>query len=113
MLPSVVTKQTEVQSAVSAVAEQLNPDVQYIRYDIGQDWSGDWAIFFRIVLSNEASKKRLREIATQVVWRLGERIDFTALGVIPYHNFRSAAEQEILQEPAWMPTGPYQSGRIQ
>lgn len=56
-LPSVVTKETEVHSAV---AELLKPDVQYIRFDIGRDWSGDWALFFRVVLSDEASTHRLR-----------------------------------------------------
>jgi hypothetical protein len=108
MYPSIVPRQQEVQTAVNAVAKQLYPDVRYIRYDVGQDWSGDWAVFFRIVLSDEASTNRLREIATQVVWRLAESIDFRALGVIPYHNFRSASEQALLQEPAWMPTPPYQ-----
>lgn len=73
----------------------------HIRYDIGRDWSGDWAIFFRTLLSDEASKNRLREVATEVVWRLAERLDFPSMGLIPYHNFRSESEQAVLQEEAW------------
>jgi len=107
-LPTVVAKPAEIHSAVQSVADLLKPDVQYIRYDAGQDWSGDWAIFFRIVLSDEASSRRLRDVAALVVSILDERIDFSSLGVIPYHNFRSASEQAVLQEPAWMPTGPFQ-----
>jgi hypothetical protein len=57
--------------------------VAYIRYDIGQDWSDQWAIFFRVLLSDEAGDKRLREVATQVVWRLAERLNFGELGLFP------------------------------
>jgi hypothetical protein len=101
IVPSAITKQTEINQAVAGVAQQLKPDVVHIRYEIGQDWSGDWAIFFRVVLSDEASQKRLRDVATKVVWRLAERLDFPALDVFPYHNFRSVSEQAVLQEEAW------------
>jgi hypothetical protein len=99
--PSALTKQAEVNSAISEVVRSLSPDVVHIRYDIGRDWSGDWAIFFRIMLSDEASRARLRETTTQVVWRLADRLDFTSLGLIPYHNFRSVSEQSVLREEAW------------
>jgi hypothetical protein len=111
-LPAAVNKQPEVQSGVSAVTEQLKPDVLYIRYELGEDWSGDWAMFFRVVLSDEAAAKRLHETAKQVISQIEEQIDFSALGVFPYYNFRSASEQADLQEPAWMPTGPYRPGLI-
>ena len=102
-LPSSVTfdKQASINAAVSEVVSLLAPDVVHIRYDIGRDWSGDWAIFFRVLLSDEASKKRLREVVTQVVWRLAERLDFASMGLFPYHNFRSVSEQAVLQEEAW------------
>jgi hypothetical protein len=100
-LSSAVTKQPEINAAVSEVVRLLAPDVVHIRYDIGRDWSGDWAIFFRVLLSDEASRARLREVATQVVWRLAERLDFPAMGLFPYHNFRSVSEQDVLREEAW------------
>ena len=34
-----------------------------------------------------------------VVWGLARQLDFPAMGVFPYHNFRSVSEQEALQEP--------------
>ncbi len=100
-LPIAVPRQPQIDAAVAEVAAQLAPDVVHIRYEIGQDWSGQWAIFFRVLLSDDASKKRLREVATRVVWRLADRLDFPALGVFPYHNFRSVSEQAVLQEEAW------------
>lgn len=79
----------------------LAPDVVRIRYEIGKDWSGEWAIFFRIVLTDDAAKNRLRAARTKVVWSLDQQLDFPGLGVYPYHNFRSVSEQASMQEPAW------------
>jgi len=101
LVPGVTTQQPAINAAVSEVARLLAPDVQHIRYDIAQDWSGDWAIFFRIVLSDEASKVRLREITRKVVSVLDARVDFCAMGLLAYHNFRSVSEQAVLQEEAW------------
>ena len=67
-LPSAVTKQSEIQAAINEVERNLAPDVVRIRYDIGEDWSGQWAIFFRIVLTDEAARRSLCEVATKVVW---------------------------------------------
>ena len=100
-LPSAVTKQTEIGAAVAEVVKLLSPDVVRIRYDIGEDWSGQWAIFFRVVLTDDAARRRLSKIAGNVVSRLAERLDFQGMGVFPYHNFRSASEQAALREEAW------------
>jgi hypothetical protein len=100
-LPSAVAKQSEIEAAIRQVAHELAPDVVRIRYDIGEDWSGQWAIFFKVVLSDDAAKGRLREVATKVVRGLAKRLDFSIMGVFPYHNFRSVSEQAALQEPAW------------
>ena len=99
--PLAIAKRPEINAAVSEVVRLLAPDVVHIRYDIGQDWSGDWAVFFRIVVSDEASRMRLREVATEVVWRLADRLDFSSMGLFPYHNFRSVSEQAVLREEAW------------
>jgi|ERR1019366_657768 hypothetical protein len=101
-LPSAVTKQSEVQAAVDEVERNLAPDVVRIRYEIGEDWSGQWAIFFRIVLTDEAARRRLRDVGAKVVWGLAQQLDLPAMGVFRYHNFRSVSEQEALQEPAWV-----------
>lgn len=100
-LPSAVTKQSEIQAAIDQVERSLAPDVVRIRYEIAEDWSGQWAIFFRIVLSDDAAKRRLRDVASKVVWGLARQLDFPGMGVFPYHNFRSTSEQAMLQEEAW------------
>ncbi len=100
-LPSAVTKQAEIDAAIQRVEQSIGPDVVRIRYEIGEDWSGQWSIFFRIVLKDDAARRRLRDVATNVVWGLAQQLDFPAMGVFPYHNFRSESEQAMLQEPAW------------
>lgn len=100
-LPSAVTRQSEIDGAVARVQQSIGPDVVRIRYEIGEDWSGQWAIFFRIVLTDDAARIRLRDVATRVVRGLAQQLDYPGLGVFPYHNFRSVSEQAVLQEPAW------------
>jgi hypothetical protein len=101
ILPSAVAKPLEINAAISEAVRLLAPDVVRIRYDIGPDWSGDWAIFFRVLVSDEASERRLRELAKQVVSHLEERLDFRSMGVFAYYNFRTVSEQDALQEEAW------------
>jgi hypothetical protein len=100
-LPSAVTKQAEIEAAIARVQQSIGPDVVRIRYEIGEDWSGQWAIFFRILLTDDAARRRLRDVATKVVWELARQLDFPGMGVFPYHNFRSVSEQSMLQEPTW------------
>jgi hypothetical protein len=101
IVPAGVVRQAEIANAVAHVERSLAPDVAHIFYEIGNDWSGDWAIFFRVVLSDDASKNRLRQVATNLVWRLADALDFHALGLVPYHNFRSESEQASLREDVW------------
>jgi hypothetical protein len=73
------------------------PDVVRIPDEIG---SGQWAMFFRIVLTDDAARRRLRDVAPRLVGGLAQQLDFPGMGVFHYHNFRSVSEQAML-EPAW------------
>ena len=101
MEPPAVSRQSEIQEAISEAERNLAPDIVRIRYEIAKDWSGEWAIFFRIVLTDDAAKRRLRDSRTKVLRSLDQQLDFPGLGVYAYHNFRSVSEQAALQEPAW------------
>jgi hypothetical protein len=93
-LPIAVQAQPKINAAVAAVLRELTPAVQGIDYEIAQDWSGQWAIFFRVLLSDEASKRaHLRNVVTQVVSRVSEKIDIPGLGLFPYFDFQSQSEQ--------------------
>jgi hypothetical protein len=101
IMPAAMMQQAKIEAEVRVVEANLRPDVARIRYEIGEDWSGRWAVFFRVVLSDDAAKHRLRETARKVESRLAERLDFQELGVFAYHNFRSESEQAALREKAW------------
>ena len=101
MYPPALSRQSEIQAAIDATEKSLAPDVVHIRYEIGKDWSDEWAVFFRIVLTDDAAKRRLHEVATKVERGLDQHLDFPGLGVYAYHNYRSVSEQAALREPAW------------
>ena len=91
----------EINAAIQRIVRHLTPRVQYIRYDVGEDWSGDWGIFFRVVLSDDASRSDLHQVTSDVARMMTELVDFNAMGVIPYFNFRSQSELSEFREPAW------------
>jgi hypothetical protein len=90
-----------IEPVVRAVETDLKPHVIRIRYSVGTDWSDEPAVYFRVVLSDDAAANRLGEIANEVRKRLDGRLDFSALGLRPYHNFRSESEQAALRDEAW------------
>ncbi len=100
-VPVAVVHQTDIKAGVAEVEQALLPDVVRINYEVGTDWSGDWAIFFRILLSDDAGARRLMDTANTVIGQLGQRFDFATMGLFPYHNFRTVSEQAVLREKAW------------
>ncbi len=101
-LPTEVRKQPQINAVVSEVVKLLAPNVVRIRYDIDQDWSGDWAVFFRVLLSDEAADERnIGAVVRQVIDRMEERLDLPELGMFPHFNFRSESEQAKRRDPAW------------
>ena len=94
--------QPPIEQAVLATLNALGPDVVRIRYSFGTDWSGEPSIFFRIVLSDAASRPaRLKEVSQRVALRLMNEVMSDEFGVHAYFNFRSESEQAALKEPDW------------
>jgi len=94
--------QREVEQAVQRARVALAPDVVRINYSFGSDWTGDPSIFFRVLLSDAASRPRnLPEIAQNVESCLMSEVRSDELGVHAYFNFRGESEQANLREPAW------------
>lgn len=102
IVPSSFVKQQEIEAALDTVAKNLAPDVVRIRFSLGQDWTGEDAIFFRVVLSDPASaSRRLLRVTQRVTEAIMDAVQPRALGLEPYFNFRSATEQAELREEAW------------
>jgi hypothetical protein len=98
-----VVNQTKLANEVNKAVRKLGKDVVRVRYNVGTDWSGDPAIYFRIVLSDAASREdRLGDVAGRIRTILFEEIrPYENWGLIPYFNFRSKSEQAKRNEPEW------------
>lgn len=94
--------QQRIAKGVAKASQVLSPDVVHIRYSLDEDWSGSGAVFFRILLSDQASDRaKLREVARRVSATLVNEVQPDQLGLQAYSNFRSQSEQAKLQEEAW------------
>ena len=96
-------RQAQLDEAVGYLKPALGSDVVTLRYTLGQDWSGEPAIFFRVVLSEQASRRdQLRSATHQIENAIMQRLQpLEEWGVLPYFSFRSLSEQAALQEEAW------------
>ena len=90
------------QEQVDRIARDLAPDVVRIRVDIKPDWNENPAIYFRVTLSDEASRRDpLRDVTGLVRAKLAEELRLEDLDHIAYFRFRSNGEQAQLQDQAW------------
>jgi hypothetical protein len=101
-MPIRFVQQPPVEEAVVSVQRALAPDVVRIRYSFDDDWTGEPSIFFRILLSDAATRPGKRwEVAQRVTERLRDEVRSDEYGLHDYFNFRSESEQAELKDPAW------------
>ncbi len=101
-IPVRYVDQAEVAAAVDRAVLKMGDDVVRVRHAIREDTSGDPALYFRIVLADEASQRsRLSEVRNRVESILKEEIRPYEIGLIPYFRYRSKSEMAVLSEPEW------------
>jgi hypothetical protein len=102
VIPMRAAKEKKIAAAVKRAERKLKPEVVRIRFNLGFDYFGDPSVFFRIVLSDEASRiERLGEVTRRATETLRNGFDEDELGLLPYFTYRSLSEQTELNEPAW------------
>jgi len=103
VVPKAFAQQGQFAAAVAEVEQQLQPRVVRIRYTLGEDWTGDPAVFFRITLPDDAPRTdHLFGTADGISTAIEQRIEpLEQWGVLPYFRFRRQSEQARLNEPAW------------
>ena len=89
----------ELDQAIHNIRPDLGPNVVDLTYTLGEDWSGDPAIFFTIVLSDRAAKQdQLYKLTSEIQDMMVQHIEpLEQWGVLPYFSYRSQAEQAALQ----------------
>ena len=102
-IPRGVAQRAALDAAIQEIVSTLGPDVVRVRYTLGEDWTGDDAIFFRVLLSDHASKRRrLLQVTNRVRDRIVQTLEpVEEWGLLPYFEFRSESEQAALKEKAW------------
>ena len=100
-LPTAFAQPARFQAAVARAARSLDPQVVSIIPTLGNDWSGDPAVFFMVILSDSASRReQLLKISNQVSQAIVQQVrPLEEWGVLPYFNFRSQSEQAKLNQP--------------
>ncbi len=92
----------EFEEKVQQTARKFPDDVVRIRYSFDEDWSGDPAIYFRVVLSDDASRReRLWATSQRIRKALEQELQLNESDYLSYFNFRSKSEEDKLKEPAW------------
>lgn len=83
--------------------QKLGPEVVRVRYNVGDDMSGDRSIFFRIVLTDTASREEiLADISGDITTVFYDEFrPYENWGLIPYFSFRSQSEQAARHDAAW------------
>jgi hypothetical protein len=100
-VPTAFAQQARFKAAVARVAQRLAPHVVSIIPTLGNDWSGEPAVFFMVILADAASRRdQLLNISNQVSQAIVEQVQpLEQWGVLPYFNFRSQSEQAKLNQP--------------
>ena len=95
--------QSQVEDLVRKAEMSLASDVLRIRYSLGWDWSGDPSVYFRVVLSNAASKgERLGEVSQAVIRMISDDLYEVGVDLQPYFSFRSESETKAAPEEGWI-----------
>ena len=94
-VPIAFVNQTQLSTAVTQAVQTLGREVVRLRHTIGEDTSGDPAIFFRIVLADWAvDEETLADVAGKISTTLiNELRPYENWGLLPYFSFRSNSEQ--------------------
>jgi hypothetical protein len=99
-LPRAFAQQPLFQSAVARAAQGLMPNVVGIIPTLDNDWMGQPAVFFMVILSDAASRRdQLLKVTNHVSSVIVQQVQpLEQWGVLPYFNFRSQSEQAKINQ---------------
>jgi hypothetical protein len=112
VVPSFLINQAEIAKGVKKVEKKFRPDVVRISYEIRENWMGDPAIYFRVLLSDEAADRFTTAVVSktstghELPRHVRDAIDalidpLGKWGLFPHVSFRSVSEQAYLKDKDW------------
>jgi hypothetical protein len=103
MVPTGIVRQSQLAGDIRKAIRKLGKDVVRVNHSFGTDSTGDAAIFFRIVLTDAASREdKLASVTGRIMRILDEELRAQEnWGLLTYFTFRSASEQRQRDDPDW------------
>ena len=97
-----LVNQGAIDLAVRRVEREFSPDVVRIGYSFEDDSTGAPAIFFRILVRDDAAPiNHLKDLARRLSIALMNEVRTDENGLRSVFNYRTVSEQQELQDPAW------------
>jgi hypothetical protein len=103
-VPTGFIPQAQLDDEIKTAIGKLNPnEVAHVAFSISDDSTNTPALFFRIILQDQASREdRLGDVTERVATTLFDLIrPFENWGLTPYFSFRSVSEQMLRRDPEW------------
>jgi hypothetical protein len=102
MSPLKSAQRAQIDQIVEQVKQEHRKIVHQIRWELGNDWTGDPCLYFRVVMRDSATRgNRLHRATSTVQKALLDRLNPLELDLFCYFNYRSESEQAELREPSW------------
>ena len=103
MVPVGYIHPADLAAEIERVKANFGPDVVHVKFTVGPDTGGDPAIYFRIVLTDAASRREnLAEVSQRIRTLVFDELHPQEnWELYPYFSFRSKSEYTDLNDPAW------------
>lgn len=110
--PLINITEQEFADAVATIEAEFKPrGVVRIRFNLGEDWDGDPAMYFRVVVTDEAATVRERigefefvgigNLGQEILQAIDDRIAPYEYGMFAHLNVRTESEQAQSGDPEW------------
>ena len=104
LVPTGFVNQAQLDRDVKKAVNRLEVrDVVRVHHNVGVDSTGEPAIYFRIVLTDAASREAtLADVTGRVATTIFDALrPYENWGLTPYFSFRSKSEQDQRHDPEW------------
>ena len=97
-----IAQRSDLDKQVQETTESFPGEIVRIRYSRSHDWNGDPAIFFRVLLTDQASRADvLADVTGRIMGKLFDELQLGESSYHPYFYFRNKSEQDKLSDPEW------------
>jgi len=76
------------------------PEIVRVRYNFDEDWTGEPAIYFRIVLSDAVGLDEIGEVGRRIRNSITDDLQIYETEYFPFFYFRRNSSQDRVKEPS-------------